>query len=44
MNIGSYQNTVLKMKTGQQITVEGRRIGAEGYVDVEFTVTVGSKE
>ena len=44
MNIGSYQNTVLKMQTGQQITVEGRRIGAEGYVDVEFTVTVGSKE
>ena len=44
MNIGAYQNTVLKMKTGQQITVEGRRIGAEGYVDVDFTLTVGSKE
>ena len=44
VNIGSYQSAVLKMKAGQQILVEGRRIGAEGYVDVDFTVTVGSKE
>lgn len=44
VSIGSYQSTVLKMKPGQQILVEGRRIGAEGYVDVDFTVTVGSKE
>lgn len=44
VNIGSYQSAVLKTKAGQQVMVEGRRIGAEGYVDVDFTVTVGSKE
>lgn len=44
VNIGSYQSAVLKMKTGQQVVFEGRRIGAEGYVDVDFTVTIGSKE
>lgn len=44
VNIGSYQNAVLNMRVGQQIVFEGRRIGAEGYVDVDFTVTVGTKE
>ncbi len=44
MNIGSYQNAVLKMKAGQQVIFQGRRMGAEGYVDVDYTVTVGSKE
>lgn len=44
MNIGSYQSAILEMKTGQQILIEGRRIGAEGYVDVDFAVTVGSRE
>ena len=44
VSIGSYQSAVLKTKTGQQVVFEGRRIGAEGYVDVDFTVTVGSKE
>ena len=44
VNIGSYQSAVLKTREGQQITFVGRRIGAEGYVDVDFTVTVGSKK
>lgn len=44
VNLGSYQSAVLKMKAGQQVMFEGRRIGAEGYVDVDYTVTVGSRE
>lgn len=44
VNLGSYQSAVLKMKAGQQIIFEGRRIGAEGYVDVDYTVTVGSRD
>lgn len=44
VNIGSYQNAVLKTRAGQQILFEGRRIGAEGYVDVDFYVTVGNRE
>ena len=44
VNIRSYQSAVLKTREGQQITFVGRRIGAEGYVDVDFTVTVGSKK
>ena len=46
-NVGSvvsYQRAVLETKAGRQITIKGKRLGAEGYVDVEFTVTVGSKE
>ena len=44
VSIGSYQSAVLKTRTGQQVLFGGRRIGAEGYVDVDFYVTVGSRE
>ena len=44
VNLRSYQSAVLKLKNGQQILFEGRRIGAEGYVDVEFIVTAESRE
>ena len=30
--------------TGTQIRIKGQRRGADGYVDVTFDVTVGSKE
>ena len=43
-SVASYQRAVLETKAGRQITIKGKRLGAEGYVDVEFTVTVGSKE
>lgn len=40
----SYQKALLKVKTGQQVRFKGKRLGADGYVDVDFTVTIGSKE
>lgn len=43
-SVASYQRAVLETKAGRQIMIKGKRLGAEGYVDVEFTVTVGSKE
>ena len=42
--IGAFQSTILKTKTGDMIRLRGQRRGADGYVDVDFTVTVGSKE
>ena len=43
-NLGAYQRAVLETEAGEQIVIQGKRQGAEGYVDVKYTVTVGSKE
>ena len=43
-SIVTYQSAVLETKTGRQILIRGMRLGADGYVEVRFTVTVGSKE
>ncbi len=43
-SLGSYQSAVLKSKKGDMIKIRGQRRGADGYVDVDFTVTVGSRE
>lgn len=40
----SYANAVLHCDVGDEIRVKGQRRGAGGYVDVNFTVAVGSKE
>ena len=42
--INTYQNTILKTKAGDVIRVAGQRRGADGYVDIDFTITVGSKK
>ncbi len=43
-NLVTYQSAMLEIKAGQQMEIIGKRLGADGYVDVEFNVTVGSKE
>ena len=43
-SISAYQGAVLQAKAGRQILIRGMRLGSDGYVDVKFTVTVGSKE
>lgn len=40
----SYEKAVQKCDVGSQVKVKGKRRGNGGYVDVEFTVTVGSME
>ncbi len=42
--ITTYQNTILKTKAGDTIRITGQRRGADGYVDIDFTITVGSKK
>lgn len=42
--LDAYQNTLLKYKAGEQICLSGKRRGNGGYVEIEFTVTVGSRE
>ncbi len=43
-SIITYQSAVLETKTGRAIQLKGQRRGADGYVEVDFDVTVGSKE
>lgn len=40
----AYRKTILTLKTGDQIKVKGKRQGSGEYVDIDFSVTVGSKE
>lgn len=42
--IVAYQSAVLEAKAGRQVMIRGMRLGADGYVEVKFTVTVGSRE
>ena len=39
-----YHRALMECSVGNEITVRGQRQGADGYVDIEFSVTVGSKE
>lgn len=40
----SYERVVYSCKKDQVITVKGKRLGANGYVDIDFTITIGSNE
>lgn len=39
-----YNARLLELEVGKTVKIEGQRQGAGGYVDIDFTVTVGSKE
>lgn len=43
-SLGSYRKSLLECTPGQPVKLIGQRRGASGYVDIDFTVTVGSKE
>lgn len=40
----AYRDCLLKLNPGEKIRLKGLRQGAEGYVDIEFEVTVGKRE
>ena len=42
--IVSYEKAVLECKAGEAVKVKGQRLGSGGYVEVDFTVTMGSME
>ena len=39
-----YLGTLMGKKVGSEAVIKGQRQGVDGYVDIEFKVTVGSKE
>lgn len=43
-NTLSYEKTVMNCKVGENVKIKGKRKGANGYVDIDFTVAVGSQE
>lgn len=42
-NLVTFQKAALETRTDQQIQINGKRLGADSYVDVDYTVTVGQK-
>ncbi len=42
--LSAYHTILMKQSKGKEIKVKGQRQGAGGYVDINFTVTVGSRE
>ena len=44
VSMSAYRKLMLTLKVGDQIKVEGKRRGSEGYVDIKFDVTIESKE
>ena len=39
----AYHSALMNQKSGERIKLSGKRQGNNGYVDVEFTVTIGEK-
>ena len=39
-----YHSVLMRKSEGDKIIIKGLRQGADGYVDIEFNVTVGSKK
>lgn len=42
--ITTFENALLERRVGDLIKVKGQRRGSNGYVDAEFTLTVGTKK
>lgn len=42
--ISGMNKTLMECQAGEQISIRGKRQGASGYVDMDFDITVGSKE
>lgn len=43
-NTLSYEKAVINSRVGETIKMKGKRRGANGYVDIDFNVTIGSLE
>ncbi|MFQ9418972.1 MAG: PDZ domain-containing protein [Lachnospiraceae bacterium] len=39
-----YHSTMITQDVGTEVTLTGQRRGAEEYVEIHFTVTIGIKE
>jgi len=43
-SLSAYQSVLKECNTQEKIKIKGKRLGPEGYVDISFEVTIGSKE
>ena len=43
-SLSAYHTALMDEKSGIEVKVEGMRQGAGGYVDIEFTVMIGSSQ
>lgn len=43
-NVAAYQNIVTGSSVGETLKLVGKRLGSEGYVDIEFSVVTAEKE
>ena len=43
-DLEAYRKAILEQEAGKTITLTGQRRGAENYVDIKFSVTVGVKQ
>ena len=43
-SVVGYHSTMITQDVGTEVTLTGQRRGAEEYVEIEFTVTIGIKE
>lgn len=44
VTLDGYQDKILEYKAGETIRLNGKRRGNDGYVDIQFTVIIGSRE
>ncbi len=42
--LAGYHKLLMAKQTGDEVKIEGKRQGSGGYVDIDFTVVIGSKE
>ena len=42
--LAAYHSALMERKTGSKVKIKGQRQGSEGYVDIDFDVTIGKKE
>lgn len=43
-SLSAYHDVLMEQKSGGKVRIEGHRRGSGGYVDITFSVTVGSRE
>ena len=44
LTVAGYQRKLLEQQVGDSIRIAGKRLGNEGYVDIQFDIIIGSKE
>ena len=43
-SLNAYQKEIMEYEVGEEVILHGKRKGNDGYVEIEFKVTIGSRE